>query len=415
MNMNIKRILAFGSAGILVVAALFLATRSNLPPGVDFKTKKEVPRVFSSSTSYDKDTLLFSNARSFTSYNYKTGQAALLSPDNYWGNTGNIDKPIIVTSDKKYIIFHTSMVSAGTALDDQLIQEGLDHNKGWWWIYNTAQQTFKHFDSSVASVRAGDNTVYTLSENYSQQSIIGYSLPDLKQTSSIPVTGATDFFVTDDGFLIQQKDGKVLSTKDGIINTPVLSLSTVMNVSRNKKTALATRTQNKVKQLVIYNLQTKSETTIGSNVANQIAWSPDNDVVFADQEKKHIFVYDSGTGGTNTAKLDKSLNKDLEAVAILSPDNIIVGKDSTDYLLSTGSLATINIPNDNYQTAVSVSGYTTPLVYFPDESAFILTLDTGAADMERDAIYSQLKKDGFNPDLLELRFAVFTEPIVQPQ
>src|SRR5882724_5671104 len=111
MKVRLRNILAVVFVGLLLVIVFSAATRST-QTSIKMANYFQVPDIFSTGVSYGKQTMVASNGRSFVAYSYQTGKETLLSPDNLTSDLENIDKPLIVSSDQRYIAFHVSLAQA---------------------------------------------------------------------------------------------------------------------------------------------------------------------------------------------------------------------------------------------------------------------------------------------------------------
>lgn len=403
---------------IVLVALLSLISGS---ANVTWNQSSTVPDIFKSSVAFGSNSIIFSNGRQFVEYNYISGHSTPISPDGVDQTIGNIDS-LRVSSDKNYLVFHSQEAPAGSQMESYLRANGLDPTQPYWWLYDALDDSFRSLPSDVTSVRLTKGLVYTLSGEDTSKSIIKiYGVRDLKLQKTIEVASSSDFYVVNDGFVLVgagELNVPVMFTSDGVVNRQLADrVTSVANVNSNSESGLLIRDTGKNPRLLLFSLDgsVKEQAT---NV-DTVAASEDNDALISvkslsSEKPSKLFLYNHTTGKLGTLEI-----KDL-SVSGTFPVSLFSAHVGTLAYLNGGLIMAGNDfiapkqPPANYDKSLRVSGNIVDLKYYPDESAFIVTLDGSAVSQERAAIYKQLKEDGLDPALLDIRFSVFAPPTEFP-
>lgn len=393
---------------VIVLAGIFLGVTG----GATWKLTPS-PNTLLDATAFGQDTVVFSNGRSFVSYNYVSGHSKLLSPDNISSYLDNIDK-IEVSSDDQYLIFHTTALDAGNALYDKARTNGIDPNQPSWWVYSLARQSFQNLPQNVTSVRVSGQKLYALAGD-TQQNISLYSLSGLQQLASYSVPSCIDFYPIAGGVVLLTADNHIVSTQNYIVYNQLFSAANILNVAPDGRFGLGTLQTKKGQNLVLFDLQKKNYHLIDSDVAAQLAWTTQNDALYTKNSSGSSIAYLYNAASHRVATLHFTGSKipktflpsslfDTKA-AILSDSNnnsYLVGKNITPPKTVTSS----------YSSTITTGGRPLDITYYPDQTAFILTLDATSAQQEEQAVYARLTKDGYNPELFNIRMTLFTPPEV---
>lgn len=405
MKVRLRNILAVIFVGLLLVIAFSAATRST-QTSIKMVNYFQVPDIFSTGVSYGKQTMVASNGRSFVAYNYQTGKETLLSPDNLTSDLENIDKPLIVSSDQRYIAFHVSLAQAGSSLYAQLQNDKLDTTKGSWWLYDTEAKTFHPFPQTVVAVQFMGGNVYALTNTYGQQTIQTYNPATFTATQSVSAPSSSNLFATRSGGFWLQDGTNVLQTTDGTVSTTLFSNTTVLNVSSDGKSALLQNNN----QYIFYALSTKKQTVIGSTKGGQVSWDQQNDMLFgkaSSTSSSQSYTFFNATNQT-TSSVDV-YNQATKLVTVLDSQTALVSNGQNFFIVGKNVSVSQPVPNGYNKVLTIGSGYLN-VQYYADQTAFIIVLNKPYAAAEQTAVYQQLQKDGYNPDLLEIRFTLFTPP-----
>jgi hypothetical protein len=398
---NRLRALLFAGIGLLaiVITVLVVMPRNN---ATALSKLVRLPANFMTSDEYANNDLLFSNGRSFVDYNYKTGKSTLLSDDALDEPLDNIDA-ISLSENKQYIVFHLPLVAADSQLESQLIAKGLDTNADYWWVYNIAAKTFQNFPADAKKVQVnGDEALAYTGDDAS--TITTYTLPDLKVTNAIHVSTSGDFLKTKDGYLLAGSEGGDISfTRDGVVSETVFTNANLIGITNDKNTVIGTSSQNGSTYLMSYDTSTKKQTILDSDINSQVGYVGGNKILYRKADSKVYYVYDLTTKKIDSFKLDaKSSPSSLVPEALLDNGSLLLSdKDNNMYVAgnTVANVKDMKSYNKNIGTA--------SVEYFSDNNNLIATVDKASAESERQDIYGQLKKDGYDPNMLTIKFVLF--------
>lgn len=401
MNNRLRALLFAGVGLLAIVITVLVVMPHNNATALDKLVK--LPANFMVSDEYSNDGLLFSNGRSFVDYNYKTGESALLSSDALDEPLDNIDS-LSLSENKQFIVFHLPLVAADSQLDSQLTAQGLDTNADYWWLYNVADKTFHNFPADAKKVQISGNEALAYTGD-DASTITTYTLPDLNVTSSVHVSSGSDFLKTKDGYLLTSDEGNdVYFTRDGVVSEKIFTNANLIAMTSDKSAAIGTSSQNDSVYLMSYDPSTKKETVLDSDVNSQVGYVGGNKILYRKADSKVYYVYDLTTKKITSFKVDaKNAPDSLVPEALLDNGSFLLSdKDNNMYVAgnTVASIKDMKSYNKNVGTA--------SIQYFSDSNNLIATVDKASADSERQAIYDQLKKDGYDPNLLTIKFVLFT-------
>ncbi len=407
MKFKARNIIAVIFGILLLVVAVSAATSHSSKPAMQMTGYYQAPAIFSTGVSYGKQTVVVSNGRSFVAYNYQTGKDTLLSPDNATSDLENIDKPLVVSPDLRYIAFHVSLTQPTSSLYAQLQNGNFDTTKGNWWLYDTQTKTFSPFPQTVIAVRFMNGNAYALTNLYGQQTIQTYAPATLTVTNSVSAPSSSNLFATNDGFWLQS-GSNVLQTSNGTVSTTAFSNMTVLNVSPDGKSALLQNT--KSNQYIYYDLRTKRQTVVSDTAGVQAAWDASNDMLFgkpkSTKSNQSYTFFNAANGATSDVTVYAQATKLL---AVLDGQTVLASNGTSSYIVGKNVAVHAPIPS-NYDKTIPFGNSFIEAQYFPDQTAFIITINKATAAAQQAAVYQQLQHDGYNPDLLEIRFSLFIPP-----
>lgn len=408
MRLKVRNIVIAIFAILLLVVVVSAATsRSTTSAAIQMKNYYQAPAIFGTGVSYGKQTIVASNGRAFVAYNYQTGKDTLLSPDNVTSDLENIDKPLVVSPDLRYIAFHVSLTQAPSSLYTQLQNDNFDTTKSYWWLYDTQTKAFKPFPSTVVAVRFMNGNVYALTNLYGQQTVETYTPATLAATHNFSAPSSSNLFVTSDGFWLQS-GSNVLQTSDGTVSTTLFTNTNVLNVSSDGKTALLKNT--KSNQYIFYDVATKKQTVVSSSNGVQMAWDAQNDLLFGKAKStKSDQSYTFFNAANSTTSSVTTYAQATKLLAVLDGQTALASNGTNSYIVGKNVSTQAPVPSD-YDKTITVSGSYVEVQYFPSQTAFIISIDKAAAATQQAAVYQQLQQSGYNPDLLEIRFSLFIPP-----
>lgn len=408
-----------GAAVIVFVFVLALANSHQASVTLGISKEYELPDTFSNAVAYGDNTVVLSNGRGFVTYNYVSGKSVQLTPDNILSGLDSLDN-IGTSADKRYIFFHVKHTTSSSVLSTMLQAEGADTNGTYWWTYDTSTKAFHrlHLGSDAISVKIDGGRLYALArDDNGRQAIVTFSLPDLAQISSLVIPDCNDFFIAQDGFLLSAPgDGngspKVLLTKDGVVSTTYFNDATISNISPDKHYGIGAVSLGSGRQLVLFDLQKRTQQVIANNLTGQYVWLPDNSLLYSTgtNDSQSLFVYNAGTGKAKIVKIASGLPTSkadsTPPIALLNQTTGIISYNDKKFLIGT-NIAELKPLNPSYDKTITTSQGDVEIPYYTDEKAFIVSIRDNS---QKQAVYDQLRQDGYNPDLVEIRFDLFVAP-----
>lgn len=400
MNNRLRALLFAGIGLLAIVITVLVVMPRNNATALDKLVK--LPANFMVSDEYSADGLLFSNGRSFVDYNYKTGKSTLLSDDALDEPLDSIDA-LMVSDNKQYIVFHLPLVAADSQLDSQLTAQGLDTDADYWWLYDVANKTFQNFPADAKKVQISGNEAMAYTGD-DASTITTYTMPDLKVTSAVHISSGSDFFKTKDGYLLASTEGGDVSfTRDGIVSEKVFSNANLIAMTNDKSTIIGTSSQNGSTYLMSYDANTKKQTVLDSDINSQVGYVGGNKILYRKSDSKVYYVYDLATKKIDTFKVDaKNAPDSLVPEALLDNGSFLLSDKDNNMYVAGNTVASAK-DMKSYNKSIG----TASAQYFSDDNDLIVTVDKASADSERQAVYDQLKKDGYDPNLLNIKFVLF--------
>jgi len=414
MRNNLGKIFIIVLAVLVVVALVFSSKGAS---SLSITQKYLVPNTFNDVAPYGQNTIVFSNGRSFAKYNFISGQVSQISPDNLLPELNNIDS-LSASANDQYLLFHDEASVSGTPLYNTLVQQGLNVNQDWWWIYNVSTKTFSVIPHTVLLAKIDGNQVDTLVSTNNGEEIVSYSVSSLAQDSSIPIINGSNFFRAANGFLLQTTDNEAFLTSTGVVNNLLSKSIIVDGVSADGQSAYGVINSGGSSRLVKINLQNSSIKTLASNVEGQ-----------AEVLLPNLLLYNTaGSGQTgplafntyNLASSKKQLwgfsysvsggNSISFTPTALLGETATIAQDSSSkvYLIGNG-LAPIKSVPANYKSTINVSGNSVNVSYSSVQTTFEAVLNSGQATAEQAAVYTQLNHDGYNPLFYNVQFSTTSQ------
>lgn len=398
---NRLRALLFAGIGLLaiVITVLVVMPRTNAT-ALDKLVK--LPASFEVSDEYSSDGLLFSNGRSFVDYNYKTGKSTLLSADAFDEPLDNIDS-ISLSDNKQFIVFHLPLVAADSTLASQLTAQNLDTNADYWWLYDVTSKTFHNFPADAKKVQVSGNEALAYTGD-DASTITTYTLPDLKVTHSVHVGSSSNFFKTKDGYLLTGEEGSNVSfTKDGVVSETIFTNANLIATTSDKNIVIGTSSQNGSTYLMSYDTSTKKQTVLDSDINSQVGYVGGNKILYRKADSKVYYVYDLTTKKIESFKVAvKSAPESLVPDALLDDGSLLLSDKDNNMYVAGNTVANVKDMKSYNKTVGTAS-----VEYFADNNNIIAIVDKASAESERQDIYDQLKKDGYDPNLLTIKFVLF--------
>jgi hypothetical protein len=341
-------------AGLVITMAIAIAyfTVSSLSgPHTKLNQKTELPgKNAASAIAYDTHKVLLTGPDSFTVYDYTTGQSTTQGARNLGKNgLANADT-VSISADKKYILFHDVLATDGGVLAQQLAAQGQDPAADYWWIYNTKDDSFHNLPPDTMTAKLSGDTVYAL-EYSPGVALNSYDPATLEQKNSVGVlSSVNDFYVVDNGFLLQTYTDNVYYTADNVVNDQLFDTGALVGVTSDKKTAFVVKTENKISSLVRVDItNNNAETTVASPVYDTPILSPVLGLVLYNTTPKGNYTMYTissketrklafGSGALPTIATDKNTSEITPAV-ILGNDAIIASDNGGKYYVIGNSLS----------------------------------------------------------------------------
>ncbi len=421
MNQNRKPYIAGALAVLVFLFLLFLlfgGRRSNQPTYLE---QLHLPAPFSAAQGTEENTAIFSNGRSFVQYNYRSGETESLSAATNMPTVNNIQ----LSNNNRYIIFRSSGHSFNSPYGTILNKEDLPLASAYWWGYDrTSGKLYILGDGGNLIVTSSSSDVYYRAVNGDDTGFL-----EIKSVANIPIAetgeyvqgpsdlaepieisgGIRQFFPFEGGFLVENNQGNVIRV-DEETGSRELITSDVRNLVASPSGRYAT----------VNNLVTESDQTIdlkmlevekeklhnlGEFDESFSVWLSDSDTVLYRVNNDRA-ITKSGIGGraVNLVASEEEL-EDAFALLVISnvvgPDTYTGSAEFKDfYILSEQELFDIPSPEDYSVRLVS----NTIIEYSQEYNRFVASIVGEATVQKRQAVYSRLSQDGFNPDLYQIEF-----------
>jgi len=335
--MNRKTVLILGIALLLVGFSGFLLTSKKEEQGISITQQYSAPSNIANSASFEDNSIVYSNSHELVEYSLATGETHNLS-----ANVGlnNIDT-VSVSPNSNYIVFHDPQVAPNDALSTQLQAMGFDQDAvtGYWWLYNVQANTFKALPPSVLLAKVDNNNLYTLSGSAGSEAITTYSASTLQQHSALSISGSSNFFAVNGGFLLQSPNNDVLFTKNGVVSQELYKSSIVVGVSNDGHSVAMVTTQGDTKLLNVANLSNNKIITVADDVFGAPVWQQSGAVLY-NTTVGNLYEYTLATNKNDQWELNSSVKiypPNITLNVLAGPTAAIVSNQQNDtYLVGAG-------------------------------------------------------------------------------
>ena len=404
--MNKKRLVILAIILLLIILIIYYLFFNNKPQQIVLKNYS-IPSYMSSAIPFSNNTIVFSNGRSFVLYNYLKGTTSLLSPDNLqFGGLSNLDS-LDLSANKKFILFHSNSPNNNGVLGVQLKKDGISNSFfGNWWVYNISSQTFSPLSTNVIIAKMSGNTVYTLSNNNGVESISSYNPQNLNQISSVNVSYVSNFFPVRGGYLLQTPNNKVLFTNNGIVTQQLYSSTILDGVSANGQEAIGVFAQNGSQQLELLNIHTSVMNLIANNIIGQADWSSKLNEGFyytnsTNSSGKNLTLNSYNLSLNKTIPLSLRENMGSTILKPLGNNRAIISQSQGNDFIIGKSLKSILLPKASYNKTIYINSQ--PIFISYSSQGIMYVNSTTYFPNEKNILYNQLTKDGFNPYLISIQ------------
>lgn len=411
--MRILKILGSLAAVMIIVVILLLFAR----PSMTINQEMAVPSFFSSAISYNNNSLLIANGRTFVVYNYTNGRTRLLGPDNIYDYSLDDIDSLSLSSNKQFIVFHSQSVPTGSLLSQQVQAQGATSNSyfGNWFIYNTQNQQFQLLPTNVIQATAFGGSVDALSINTSGQELITtYKDNGLSQVSSINIPNVSSFFPVNGGFLLEKPNNQVMFTTNGIFAQNLYSSMVVGGISSDGNTAIGTMSSNGKNSLAVLDFKSSSYRIVASNISQQAVWSQTlNQALYLTSQSTstdgQLNSFNLNDNKTTVWQLNRKINLNVTPITPLGNYAALVEQSKSSYFLLGNSLSNVKVPSNNYSRTINTNGQSATMQY-SSLSSTLTVYDSNSNELNSNsqqlAIYLQLRKDGYNPYLIKIMVGV---------
>jgi len=334
-----RRFVIFGSLALFI--ALIYVLSVVFRGGTQISQFTKVPQAMSEGSAYGQDTLLYANDAALETYNYRTGKRTPISPSTGQHGLKNADT-ITASSDKKYVLFHTTTVTYGQLLAKQLQANGRSVSGDYWWVYSASEKSFQALPDNTLLAKFQGNKLYALASGDSSEVIYTYNPADLSVDSQLQINPSSDFFPVKDGFLLQSIDNKIYFTHDGVTNTQVLSSTQIIGITSDGTTVVGLENKNKQQSLIWATVGTWEPTVISDSVNSNPVWDNSGKVLYnTSSTATNYQEYNLTTKKTANWKFNKDAlppRDDAPAMplVVLSDDTAVISNSSGVYYLSSG-------------------------------------------------------------------------------
>jgi hypothetical protein len=384
---------------MLVAIVLLLWPKSQLKLDSQKLTLAETPVA-----RYDNNSIVFSNERQFIVYNYTSGQTRALSIDQKLPTI----RSLVVSADKRFLLFNTTLQSADDPLGAQLISQGLPLDTPYWWLFDTTTQKFQHLGAGSYSAvfsATSSNALYSLySDDWSNGVDIYNSISPLNKSDSFITKTFSSLSSTKSGLFAESSSGEV-STMDTTTQKIVIVTTGVGGAQFSNSGAYATAID-KTKtdgqsHLLLLNIKNGKRKSLGVINESTPAWSVSDDSFMYKIKGSGLTIYNAKNNKKMALNLkNKSLETTLNPGTIVSENSFVAESSDGVYVLGKQLAAVPAIPK-TYNKNLSDGDN---LTFSSDQSAFVATINGDLSPASKQAVYNQLRKDGINPDLVTIRF-----------
>lgn len=321
-----RNFLVIAVAVLVLVPTAFLLFRTVFG-GANIATTLSVP--YTTMAHYSSHTMLASDGRKLLAYNYQTNVTTPVSPDTGVGGLA-IDS-LSVTSDQRSILFHVNFPAEGTSLYKILQAGGQDPTLDSWWLFSTKTQTYRPLPTGTLVAKLDDSRVYGLTITTNGESVVSYSLDDLKQISTVSVIPSTDFAVAGNGYILENTDNNVYFTTDGIVNRQLATRATIVATTDSGKQAIISDSGHKLLQIDLEKLTTK---TLAKDVAGQPLWQSSGLILYnTSASTPHYYVYDLHTHKSASWKFARGIYPDGNPISLLDATTAAISNTSNNTVL----------------------------------------------------------------------------------
>lgn len=339
---------------VFVIVLLPFTVFSNRPLSYNISQAYSLSPNFATVEAYDNNSLIYSSGQALMLYNYVSGVNSQLSPVvnlyNTYGNGNSAIDSLSVSENEKFILFHDEQVAPDGILYHQLINQGLNPQNDYWWLYSVANQSFQPLPQSTILAKInGDNVEALSSAGGSGEALISYSTMNLEPKTTVNVSGINDFFVTDNGFVLQTPGNNILFTKDGVVSQQLAQEATVVAVTANSQQAVIVTGQNNSRQLALLDLQKHTQKAISPNITGQPVWLNSGTVLYAissstgSSTSTTLYSYDLATKRTFIWNLVNPIhtlgNSSITPIALVGTKTAVISNSSSSYYLIGSGLA----------------------------------------------------------------------------
>lgn len=405
--MNKRLWILVGGLGILVAVGALSAIFA--PHTISISTRSYAPANFSTAVNYSDSSILFSNGRSFVSYDLDSNQSQTLSPEDSQNGLIGIDS-VSSSSSADDIVFHSESMQPGGVLARTLQNTGDTRTNDVWWLYSSKTQAFSPLPSGVLLAKADDAGIYALQTGANGESITTYSPHSLHTVSTTQIPGSSNFWAYNNGFLLQLGDGDLAYTEDGVVSQTLFAKTALLGLSHTKNIAFATSKTGSTsfyrldlekhsKSLVAKNLQTQpllsaSDTAIYTKTSGTDLHTAVQYVIYNLTHKRTSTLSPSGIAeALSTSSTPQPL--------LLVGDHQFTAKDASGNLILYGTDHAISDPS-SYNKTVGSAANSIQIRYDQNRSAFVVSYPAGTASTVLAQVESQLRSDGFDPSLFTI-------------
>ena len=348
MNDNTRRIKLGTIVITVIVIVLVLVTLFGRRSSGQSLQSVAVPATLAQSAAFGTNTLVFSNGQSLSTYNYTNGQEQTLGTSNAGLNT--IDS-ISVSSNESEVLFHDNKVGSGGSLAAQLQSHRLNPMLDYWWLYDVQTSTFQPLPQGIVLAKIYGDNVYAMASGSVSETLTTYSIPSLQSLSTINIPGSINFFVGQNGFLLESPDNKVMLTQDGVVNQVIASSTIIAGLTPDKQWAVGVSLQGSSRQLIELNLQNNTSTTIAPNITIQPVWLDSGEVLYATTDPSNtgdqqLSIYTSTNHKTIVWNLGNTFSSHIDSGtklnALVGPTTAVISNTSGNYYLIGNNLASAN-------------------------------------------------------------------------
>ncbi|MCA9325745.1 hypothetical protein KDA23_06855 [Candidatus Saccharibacteria bacterium] len=276
---------------------------------------------------YPNNSLMVVQSGEFRAYDINSQKRTVLSQS--LRDLDNSDS-VQVSSDGKYILFHLTRASEGTALGNQLAARNLDTGKDYWWLYSIQNKTYSPLEPGTLTAQFYGDTITSLRLVGTSEQLVLYDTKTTAVDGRISTATVSDFAKASSGYVVII-NSQASYTTDGVVYRVIGPADKIVGASSDGRVVWRTGSK-----LIQFDSKKQSTKILASHVYGSQVWS-NNSFVYTTYKSEqltastqHLWVYDMAKNTKVEWRLDKKLNQKVISPVSLLASKAVVLKDDTE-------------------------------------------------------------------------------------